>query len=316
MARKTGVDEGVGRGAYSGVYGFPESAEGARRLAEALGVPCHIAELHRFPDGESLVRLPQAAEWAAERPVGRAVVYRSLDRPNDKLVELTLAASVLRRHGATELCLVAPYMAYMRQDAIFRPGEPVSQSVVGDWLGRLFDRFVCVEPHLHRTHTLDEVFVGRPSVALTGAGPIADHLRASGVPSDTVIIGPDEESAPLVEAVARPLGLTPLVGRKERRGDRDVTVALPADAPLAGQPVVIVDDVISSGETIFSCARAARAAGASSVRVFGVHALFGPDVTARFEADGLGVPLSCDGVPHPTNALPLAGLIAEALSRA
>ena len=290
---------------YTGVYGFPESADGARRLAEALNVSCHIAELHRFPDGESLVRLPE--------PVERAVVYRSLDRPNDKLVELTLAASVLRRHGATELCLVAPYMAYMRQDAVFRPGEPVSQAVVGDWLGRLFDRFVCVEPHLHRTHTLDEVFVGRPSVCLSGAGAIAERLRAEGMAPDTVIVGPDEEAAPLVEAVAGPLGLTPLGGRKERRGDRDVTVTLPAGAPLAGRPVVIVDDVISSGETIFSCARAARAAGAASIRVFGVHALFDAAVGARFEAEGLGTPLSCDGVPHPSNALPLARLIADAL---
>ncbi|MBP2290921.1 ribose-phosphate diphosphokinase [Azospirillum rugosum] len=303
MARNTG--------SYGGVYGFPESADCAQRLAEALDVPCHIAELHRFPDGESLVRLPQAAE----RPVGRAVVYRSLDQPNDKLIELTLVASVLRRHGATELCLVAPYMAYMRQDAIFRPGEPVSQAVVGDWLGRLFDRFVCVEPHLHRTHTLDEVFVGRPSICLTGAGPIADRLRADGVSPDTVVVGPDEEAAPLVEAVAGPLGLAAVVGRKERRGDRDVTVALPADAPLAGRPVAIVDDVISSGETIFSCARAARAAGAASVRVFGVHALFDESVAARFVAEGLGTPLSCDGVPHASNGLPLGRLIADALLR-
>lgn len=291
---------------YTGVYGFPESADGARRLAEALSVPCHIAELHRFPDGESLVRLPE--------PVERAVVYRSLDRPNDKLVELALAASILRRQGAAELCLVAPYMAYMRQDAVFRPGEPVSQTVVGDWLGRMFDRFVCVEPHLHRTHTLDEVFVGRPSVCLSGAGAIAERLRAEGIAPDAVVVGPDEEAAPLVEAVAGPLGLAALVGRKERRGDRDVTVTLPADAALAGRPVVIVDDVISSGETIFSCARAARAAGASSVRVFGVHALFDAAVAARFGAEGLGTPLSCDGVPHPSNALPLARLIADALA--
>ncbi|NUB22984.1 ribose-phosphate pyrophosphokinase, partial [Azospirillum formosense] len=104
------------------------------------------------------------------------------------------------------------------------------------------------------------------------------------------------------------------VGRRERRGDRAVTVTRPADAPLAGRPVVIGDDVISSGETIFSCARAARAAGAASVRVFGVHALFDAAVTARFEAEGLGTPLSCDGVPHPSNALPLARLIADALA--
>lgn len=290
---------------YTGVYGFPESARAARGLADALGVPCHTAELHRFPDGESLVRLAQ--------PVERAIVYRSLDQPNDKLVELTLAASVLRRQGAVELCLVAPYMAYMRQDAIFQPGEPVSQTVIGDWLGRCFDRFVCVEPHLHRTPSLDTVFVGRPSRALTGAGPIVERLRAEGVAPDTVIVGPDEEAAPLVDAIAGPLGLTGVVGRKERRGDRDVTVVLPFDAPLAGRPAVIVDDVISSGETIFSCARAARGLGASALRVFGVHALFGEAIAARFQAEGLGSPLSCDGVPHPTNALPLAGLIAEAI---
>lgn len=292
-------------GRYTAVYGFPESADSARRLARALDIPCHIAELHRFPDGESLVRLPE--------PVERAIVYRSLDRPNDKLVELTLAASVLRRQGATDLCLVAPYMAYMRQDAVFRPGEPVSQTVVGEWLGRCFDRFVCVEPHLHRTHTLDEVFVGRPSIALSGAAPIADHLRAAGVAPGTVIVGPDEESAPLVEAVAGPLGLTGVVGRKERRGDRDVTVALPPDAPIHGRPVVIVDDVISSGETIFSCARAARVLGADRVQVYGVHALFNETVAERFTAEGLGRPLSCDGVPHPSNALSLGGLIAEAV---
>ncbi|AWU97569.1 ribose-phosphate diphosphokinase [Azospirillum ramasamyi] len=297
MPRNTGI--------YTAVYGFPESADAARQLAQAMDIPCHIAELHRFPDGESLVRLPE--------PVERAIVYRSLDRPNDKLVELTLASSVLRRHGATDLCLVAPYMAYMRQDAIFRPGEPVSQTVVGEWLGRCFDRFVCVEPHLHRTHTLDEVFVGRPAIALSGAAPIADHLRAAGVAPGTVIVGPDEESAPLVEAVAGPLGLTGVVGRKERRGDRDVTVALPPDAPIHGRPVVIVDDVISSGETIFSCARAARALGADTVRVYGVHALFNDTVAGRFAAEGLGRPLSCDGVPHPSNALSLSGLIAEAI---
>ncbi|WP_431856163.1 ribose-phosphate diphosphokinase [Azospirillum sp.] len=288
---------------YTGVYGFPESAEGAQRLAAALGVPCAIAELHRFPDGESLVRVPERME--------RAVVYRSLHRPNDKLVELMLAASVLRREGAKELCLVAPYMAYMRQDAVFRPGEPVSQKVVGAWLAQHFDRILCVEPHLHRTGQLDEVFPGRRTDALSGAPVIAAALR--GLDSDSVVVGPDEEAEPLIEATARGLGVAWACGRKERRGDRDVTVVLPETADLRGRPVVIVDDVISSGETIFSCARAARALGAASVRVAAVHALFTAETAARFPTEGIDSVMSCDGVPHPSNALPLAPMIAEAL---
>lgn len=290
---------------YTGVYGFPESAEGARRLADALGVPCAIAELHRFPDGESLVRVPERME--------RAVVYRSLDRPNDKLIELVLAASVLKREGAQELCLVAPYMAYMRQDAVFRPGEPVSQKVMGAWLAQHFDRILCVEPHLHRTGQLDEVFPGRRTHALSGAPVIVDALR--GIDPDAVIVGPDEEAEPLIEMTARGLGLSWTCGRKERRGDRDVTVVLPETADLRGRPVVIVDDVISSGETIFSCARAARALGAGTVRVMAVHALFTPETAARFPTEGIDSVQSCDGVPHPSNALPLAPMIAEALAR-
>lgn len=293
---------------YTAVYGFPEAAEGAARLAAALDVPCHIADLHRFPDGESLVRLPHAVE--------RAVVYRSLDRPNDKLVELLLAASVLRRQGAQSLCLVAPYMAYMRQDAIFRPGEPVSQTVIGALLAQHFDRFVCVEPHLHRTHQLDSVFPGRPATALSGAGVIAAHLAAAGVGDDAVIAGPDEESEPLVRAIAEPLGLRGIVGRKVRRGDRDVSVELPPEvraAGLAGRRVMIVDDVISSGETIISCAAAVRTAGGTVAGIYAVHALFGDAARQRFAETGMPAVVSADGVPHASNGMGLADAIARVL---
>jgi ribose-phosphate pyrophosphokinase len=291
---------------YTGVYTFPDSAEAAFRLAAAMDIPCHVAEVHRFPDGESLVRLPQ--------PVERCIVLRSLDRPNHKLVELLLAASVLRRHGAAELCLVTPYLAYMRQDIVFQPGEPVSQAVIGALLANHFDRFVAVEPHLHRTHSLDGVFAGRPATALSAAPVIAAALRRERIDSRTVIIGPDEESTPLVEGVAAPLGLESMVGRKLRRGDRDVCVALPEGADLAGRPVVIVDDVISSGETILSAARAATERGARSCRTIGVHALFDEAAADRFRAAGIGAVESCDGVAHPSNSLPLAPLLASALA--
>lgn len=53
--------------------------------------------------------------------------------------------------------------------------------------------------------------------------------------------------------------------------------------------------------------------GAERVQVYGVHALFSDIVAERFAAEGLGRPLSCDGVPHPSNALSLGSLIADAV---
>ena len=105
------------------VLGFPDYDRQASALAKALNAPYRLIELHRFPDGESQLRLPPALP-------GQVVLCRSLDRPNGKLVELLLAAGCARQLGASQLILVAPYLCYMRQDAAFHPGEAVSQAIV------------------------------------------------------------------------------------------------------------------------------------------------------------------------------------------
>ncbi|MGE4218275.1 MAG: ribose-phosphate pyrophosphokinase-like domain-containing protein, partial [Alphaproteobacteria bacterium] len=165
------------------LFAFADSLDPARRLAAALGLPCVEIELHRFPDGESRVRVPEAAE--------AALLYRSLDRPNDKLVDLLLAASSLRDSGTARLTLVAPYLCYMRQDMAFRPGEAVSQRAVCGFLDRLFDAVVTVEPHLHRIDSLAAVFPTAQAAALSATGLLAEALRTDGVDPATVLVGPD-----------------------------------------------------------------------------------------------------------------------------
>src|SRR5512134_1016436 len=105
------------------IQSLPSGASDAKRIASLLGVPMLEIELHRFPDGELRVTTGPAA--------ATTIIYAPLDRPNDKLVALLFACDALRRGGAKRLVLVAPYLCYMRQDAAFRPGEAISQRVVG-----------------------------------------------------------------------------------------------------------------------------------------------------------------------------------------
>lgn len=288
------------------LIGFPEGRVFAGRLAEELGLPLAVADLHRFPDGESLVRLPGSPR--------QAVIVRALDRPNDKLVELHLLAGALRERGAERLTLVAPYLAYMRQDIEFNPGEVVSQRILGRWLAGLFDRIVTVEPHLHRTHDLAEVFPGREAVALTAAPLVGQWAAGEGAAAQGwVVLGPDEEAEPLIAAVAAAAGVRGICGRKVRRGDRDVTCSLPPGTDLGGRTVLIVDDVVSSGGTLLEVARAARAAGAGRLLACGVHALFPEEMLARFQAAGIERFVSGDGVAHVTNSITLSGLVAGAV---
>jgi ribose-phosphate pyrophosphokinase len=284
------------------VFGFPEGAAAAERLAVALGVPFHEIELRRFPDGESLVRVPQGTRHGA--------IFRALDRPNEKLVEIVLAAEALRGQGAEQVTLVAPYLPYMRQDRAFRPGEAVSQQVIGRWLADHFTTIVAVDPHLHRTDDLTGVFAGAEMITLTATGLLGEALK--GAPAETLVLAPDEEAGRLAQEVAGPLGLAAQVATKTRHGDREVEIALP-EVDWSGRPVVIVDDVVSTGGTLAACARLVAEAGAARIEALAVHALYDDRVAATLAAAGIARLRSCDGVPHPTNAIELAPLIADAL---
>jgi ribose-phosphate pyrophosphokinase len=287
------------------VFGFEDSAGPAEALAKSLGAAYETIEVHYFPDSECRVRI----KGRARKPA----IYRPLHFPNPKLIEILLAASVLRDDGAGDICLIAPYLPYMRQDIAFRPGEAVSQKVIGRLLANAFDRLVAVDPHLHRTPRLSDVFGGKPALALSGAPAIVGHLKTRQVPANVLVMGPDEESEPLARAVAEPLGLPLAVAAKVRKGDRDVAITLPPDLDVDRRSVIIVDDMITSGATIVTLARSLRDIGAKSVDVYTTHALFDDRAAKAFAAAGIRRVVSCDGIPHPSNDISIAGVLAEGL---
>jgi ribose-phosphate pyrophosphokinase len=246
------------------------------------------------------------------RPGEDAVLLRGLEDPNARVLEVLFAADALRRRRARRVTLVAPYLGYMRQDAVFREGEAVSQRVVGGLLGAAFDRVLTVEAHLHRVRRLDEVVPCRAR-SLSAAPALA--AVAEGEPAPLCLVGPDAESAPWVEALAGRLGWPWRVGRKHRRGDAEVEVEIPAlPAGVAG--ALLVDDVASTGATLAAAAEALARQGVVRIEGVVVHALFAPGAEARLRRAGLARVRSTDTIPHPTNALPVAPLLAEALREA
>ena len=285
------------------VLGFPGSTRQAMALASRMSARYAQVEVHRFPDGESRVSLP------AELP-DRAILYCSLDHPNDKLVELMLAAATARELGVRHLTLVAPYLCYMRQDKAFHPGEAVSQRVVGLFLAERVDRVVTVDPHLHRVAALAEAVPARETATLSAAAQMGGFLAGrSGSP---VLLGPDEESAQWVSVVAAVAGLRFGVARKQRRGDRSVRIELP-DLSFAGADVVLVDDMAATGRTLCAATREVLAAGASSVNVLVTHPLFVGDAEADLHSAGVEAVWSTDSITHPSNVIFLDGILADAL---
>ena len=283
------------------VIAMPGNEPLADALAEQLALERIAATVRRFPDGESHVHVEGPME-------GRdALIACTLDRPDDKLVPLLLLAAAAREAGARSVGLVAPYLAYMRQDRRFQPGETVSAQHVAAWISRHVDWLVTVDPHLHRIAELSQVY-SIPSRVVHAADGVANWIRAN-VPN-ALLIGPDEESGQWVSDVARRAGAPFVVLAKTRRGDRDVEVSVPEVERWRSHTPVLVDDIVSTARTMIETVGHLRRAGLAAPVCIAVHAVFAQTAYEDLRAAGASDIVSCDTIRHPSNRISLAAAIA------
>jgi ribose-phosphate pyrophosphokinase len=286
------------------VIAMPGNEQLADELAAVLSLQRAAATVRRFPDGESHVRVEVSVE-------GRdTLIVCTLDRPDDKLVPLLLLAAAARESGASSVGLVAPYLAYMRQDRRFHPGETISARHVGSWLSRYFDWLVSVDPHLHRISDLSQVY-SVPSPVVHAAGSVAAWVKAN-VPNP-LLIGPDEESAQWVGDVAQRAGAPFVVLTKTRHGDRDVEVSVPEIQRWRSHTPVLVDDIVSTAHTMIETIGHLRRAGLPAPVCVAVHAVFAQTAFDDLRAAGAGDVVSSDTIRHPSNRISLTAAIADAV---
>ncbi len=262
------------------------------------------SETRRFPDGETYFRILSEVK-------GHAVdLVCTLAAPDDQFLRLVFAADTAHRLGAAEVTLVAPYLAYMRQDKVFNPGEAVTSQTFARLLSATFDRIVTVDPHLHRYPLLSALYQ-IPADSLHAAPVLADWIAAN--VAAPLLIGPDEESVQWVSGIASRIGAPFEVLRKTRHGDRSVEIAMPdLSAHRLRQPV-LVDDIASSGGTLIEAARQFSAMGLPRPICAVVHALFAGDAFALLSEVAARV-VSTDTVAHASNAVSVAPLIARHLN--
>jgi ribose-phosphate pyrophosphokinase len=284
---------------------FPADAVLAATIAPTLQARIAPLAWHRFPDGESLVTLEEALQDAD------VAIIATLRDADALALPLRFAANTAREFGARSVGLIAPYLAYMRQDKRFHPGEAVSAPLFARFIEEAFDWLVTVDPHLHRVQTLDALY-RIPSTHVRAAPALARWI-ASEVP-DAILIGPDGESAQWVAEIATQAGVPYQVLQKERHGDYDVRVSLPEAAAAAGRTPVLVDDIVSSGRTILeTLGHLARLQLPPPVLV-AIHPLFAGDAYARLQAAGLARIVSTDTIAHASNTIPIGPAIAKAAS--
>lgn len=285
------------------IFSLPGNEGLTSKLIDKLQIETGAATVRHFPDGETFVQIHNDVK-------GKDVILVcTLDRPDDKLLPLYFMSCTLRELGAAKITLVAPYLAYMRQDKRFHSGEAVTSVWFAKLISGMVDELITVDPHLHRRSNLNEIY-SIPSKVLHAAPLISSWIKAN-IPN-AVLVGPDEESEQWVKEVAAGAGAPYFVLRKNRKGDSDVEVFLPEVSKYKNFRPVLVDDIISTARTMVETVLQLKKAGFQTPVKLGVHGIFaGTAELALFSTDAETI--TTNTIPHHTNRIDISALIAAEL---
>ncbi|MBD1396408.1 ribose-phosphate pyrophosphokinase [Pontibacter sp. JH31] len=285
------------------VFALPGNEAFAQSLTAQLHAETGEAVIRRFPDGESYVRI------LSDVQVKSVVLVCTLHQPDQKLLPLYFMAKTVKDLGANAVSLVAPYLAYMRQDKQFQPGEGVTSRYFAGLLSDTVDSLYTIDPHLHRYHHMHELYP-IPALALHAAPTVASWVKAN-IPKP-ILIGPDEESLQWVSEVAGLANAPYLVLAKKRLGDREVQVSLPELANYQAHTPVLIDDIISTARTMIETVLHLKQLTPVAPVCIGVHAVFAEGAYKALLEAGAAQVVTCNTIPHASNGIQVEALLAEA----
>ena len=271
------------------LFALPGNEVMARSLAALLGVALGNLVMRKFPDGETYLRYENTLDGK------NIALVCTLNDPDSKLVSLVLAAEAARQLGAARVGLISPYLAYMRQDALFHAGEAITSRTIAALLSSHFDWLATIDPHLHRYRSLSDIY-SIPTQVIHAAPAIAAWIRANvGKP---FLIGPDAESAQWVRNVAEDLRAPYATLNKRRQADRAVVLE-PVDlARIGDRTPVLVDDIISSGQTMIAAVKMLNAANTGTPVCIAIHGLLADGTDRQLMDMGARV-VTTNTVPGP-----------------
>ena len=286
------------------IFGLPGNELLATQLSDQLQIPCGSATIRHFPDGESYVRI------LSDVRNKNVLLVLTLDHPDDKILPLYFFTLAARELGAKKIGLVAPYLAYMRQDKQFLPGEAVTSGFFAHLLAQLADWIVTIDPHLHRRASMNEIYTV-PVTVLHAAPLISEWIKLN--VKKALIVGPDSESEQWVKEVAKEAGVPYVVLEKIRKGDRQVEIKVPDVSAWRHHRPVLVDDIISTAKTMIITTQHLVQAGFHNPICVGVHAIFADNAFEELQAAGAEQIITCDTIPHSSNGISVSTLLLPVL---
>lgn len=284
------------------------------KIANELGIESLNTEFKTFPDGENYLRIHIEDET---KIVGKEVIIVQSTGPsssgnqNSRLFELFMMIDAVKRMGAAKIIVIIPYLAYARQDKVFRPGECVFANVVLSIIDsmRIDELYVC---DVHAPKVLQDLICNKV-VNIDTMKILAEHIKSVGA-KDIVIVSPDKGAVERSKAFAKYFGENVPVDFFEKKRDvKTGEITMSGKLSLKGKDVVISDDIIATGGTMATAIKLAKESGANKVYAVASHALLLQTAKYRILNAGADDIIGTDSIDNEVAKVSLAKAIADYL---
>ena len=273
-------------------------------MSEKLGLPMLAAEFRVFADGESKFTLHEKVE-------GKSIfIVQSTYNPVDQhMFQLLLASHQLSEAGA-RVTAVVPYLAYARQDKEFLPGEGVTLGVIAHLMRSMgVRRLVTVDIHSAEGLALFSF----PTYSVSAIPSLVEYVKAELGLKDPVVMSPDFGGSKRTEAFAQLYGAKFLQLSKTRDRTTGGVSLKESKLDVTGKEVIIVDDIISQGDTVKAAADAVIKQGAKQALAVCVHGLFVGDALQKLEKTSVGPIVCSNTVPGNFSKVDVSDALASHL---
>ncbi len=296
------------------------------QLAQRLGVTLSPHEEREFEDGEHKAR-------PLVNVRGRHVflvhsLYADQDQSgNDKLCRLLFFIGALKDASAARVTAIVPYLAYARKDRKTKPRDPVTTKYVA----ALFEAVgtdAIVTMDVHNLAAYQNAF-RCPTENLEANKLFASFFAPLVRDQEVVVVSPDAGGIKRAERfrqlMATMLGKPVGAAFAEKHRSSGVVRGEMLVGEVKDRTVIIIDDLISTGNTLMKTARSCRSKGATHVFAAATHGLFNQDACVVLAGEELERIVVADTVPLASlkdsvirdkiALLSTAALFAEAIQR-
>jgi len=306
---------------YGGVrlYSGTSSPELAQSIADYLKMPLCERDIVTFPNDNIFVKLHSSVRGQD------CYVIQSTSIPvQHNLMELLILIQTLRLDSAARITAVVPYLCYSRSDKKDQPRVPITARLVADMIEVAgADRYMTLDLHAGQI----QGFFSIPGDVLYAFHVLIGYMEElKNKMKDPVMVSPDLGFAKKARNYATRLDL-PLAFIEKRRVSNDPTAqALTMIGDVDGRDCILLDEEISTGNTIISAVNLIKEKGAKDIYLFFIHPVLAEGAAERLAALPVKEFITTDTIPMSPEKKALFGgrlkvisvapLLAEVISRA